>query len=228
METKETKSHTKKSRIKREKNQEQGSDKIGMEKKLVQTNFGLSKKISKSNEVVDNSMKTKMVSNALNDKLIEVRYGHEETSHSDYDSCYDNSYSWIEYDSIAFFDNIEDAWELVQYRVAKYHTLLKYYSFNIIEINPNPSKCTDTNSEKYTLEQHERDHQWEKDCELNRNTKGFRCSECTTLVKTDNASLELSVQTNHAMKHKKYGSWSHVKFTRILKKEKKEGDVNEA
>jgi len=167
--------------------------------------------------------KNKMISNALKDKLIEVRYGHEETQHTDYDNCYDSSYSWIEYETIGHFDNIEDAWELVQYRVAKYHTQLKNYSFNIIEINPNSAKCPDTSSESYTLEQWERDTQWERDCELNKNTKGFQCSECITIVKTDNASLELSVQTNHASKyHKKSGSWSHVKFTRILK-EKKDG-----
>ena len=156
-----------------------------------------------------------------NIKIIEVRYGHEETHHSDCDNYYDNSFSWIEYETIGHFDNIEDAWELVEYRVSKYHTELKYYSFNIIEINPNPANCQDTTSEKYTLEQYDRDVQWKKDCELNRYTKGFKCSECNVIVKTDNTSLEESVKRSHArMNHEKYGSWSHVKFTRIMKKEK--------
>lgn len=53
MDEKESKTQTKKSRTIREKNQVVGFTRLGMKNKLVQTNFGLSKKISKRNEGVD-------------------------------------------------------------------------------------------------------------------------------------------------------------------------------
>ena len=170
---------------------------------------------------MEDKNKMEMVSLALDQKLIEVRYGHQETQHTDYDNCYDNSYSYTEYDTIGFFDNIEDAWNLVQQRVAKYHTQIKDYSFNIVIINPSPDSCQKTNSEGYVLDQYERDLEWKKKTELFEKIEGFKCSECPTILKITNPSLEQRTKSSHAQTHVKDASWNHVEFKTIMKKGKK-------
>ena len=170
--------------------------------------------------IMEDKNKMEMVSMALNQKLIEVRYGHQESSHDEYDSYSDYTHTWIEYDSIGLFDNIEDAWNLVQQRVAKYHTQIKDYSFSIVIINPSQDSCPKTNSEGYVLDQYEKDLEWNEKCELLKKIEGFKCSECTTILKITNPSLEQRTKSNHAQTHVKDASWNHVEFKTIMKKEK--------
>lgn len=171
--------------------------------------------------IMEDKNKMEMVSLALDQKLIEVRYGHQETQHTDYDNCYDNSYSYTEYDTIGFFDNIEGAWNLVQQRVAKYHTQIKDYSFNIVVINPSHDSCPKTNSEGYVLDNYVRDQEWQKKLEDAKKIEGYKCSECSKVLKIPNPSLIDSHQSSHSrLNHIVGGSWNHVTFETIMKKVK--------
>jgi len=173
---------------------------------------------------MEDKNKMEMVSMALNQKLIEVRYGHEETQHTDYDNCYDSPYTWIEYDTIGLFDNIEDAWNLVQQRVEKYHTQIRNYSFNIVIINPTQDSCPKTSSEEYVLEQYERDQEWQRQLEEAKKIEGYKCSECGIILKIPNPSLVDSNQSSHSrLNHAKDGNWQQVTYETIMKKEKSDG-----
>lgn len=148
------------------------------------------------------------------DKIIEVRFYWMETRYNDYDS-----YNVEQFETVGFFDNIDDAWNTVLYRIEKYHTNYNDYRFNVIILNQKHESIESTYHEESRLNEYNRDIEWKKQCILNIKTDYFKCNQCDVKIRTDNASLEETVKTNHAMKHEKNGNWYHVKFTRILKSE---------
>lgn len=149
-------------------------------------------------------------------QLIEVRYGHTEYSYSG-DGYGDQT--WTEYETVGLFDNIKDAWHVVQCRIEKYHTNIHYYSFNLIEVNPKAQNISGTVHEENALNQHYQDIEKEKQRKIDEKTLGFKCSECKKIIRMSyNIQHD---QTNHARNiHIKDSSWSHVDWTRIMKKGK--------
>lgn len=150
-------------------------------------------------------------------ELIEVRYGHTEFSHDD-SNCYGDQ-SWLEYETVGFFDNIKDAWHVVQHRIDKYHTNIHDYTFNLIEVNPKAEKISDTVYEESALNKYYQEIEKEKQRKIDERTLGFRCSECKKIIKMS-FNIE-NDKTNHARtNHILHSSWSHVDWTRIMKKGK--------
>ena len=150
-------------------------------------------------------------------KLIEVRFGHTEYSH-DYDSCYGDQ-TWTEHETVGFFDNIKDAWHVVQCRIEKYHTKIHDYSFNLIEVNPKVQNISGTVHEEKSLNEYYRDIEKEKQRKIDDKTLGFRCSECKIIIKMS-SNIQNDKTTHGQTKHIQHGSWSHVDWTRIMKKGK--------
>ena len=148
-------------------------------------------------------------------KLIEVKYGHYE---SRYDEYCDNS--WLEYETVGFFDNIKDAWNVIQYRIEKYHTNIKDYSFNLIEVNPKAEKISDTIYEEDALNKYYKNIEDEKRRKFDEKTLGFRCDVCKQLIKMS-FNIENAKTSHSQVNHIKDGSWAWVNWTRIMKKGKK-------
>lgn len=168
---------------------------------------------SKTDKILQSSKTMKSQS-----KLIEVRFGHTEHSYTDGYGCDD---TWTEYETVGFFDNIQHAWDLVQHRIDKYHTNIHDYSFNIIEVNPKAEKISDTVYEEKSLNEYYQDIEKEKQRKIDERTLGFRCSECKKIIKMS-FNIQNDKTTHGQTKHISHGSWSHVNWTRIMKKGKGE------
>lgn len=198
--------NTKKSRLKRKNPDMESSGNYCMTKQ----------KTLQKNSVVYH-LKDKDFGKAMDSmKLIQVRFAHEEYSQDGYDYC--GNSSWTEYEDIAMFDNIDDAWNLVQSRVEKYHTDLKNYSFSIIEINPDPENVNETIHESCSLDKYHREVERQKQIKIDQATLGFKCSECNKILKMHNA-IEADKNYHAREKHIKDSSWSHVNWIRIMKKD---------
>jgi len=148
-------------------------------------------------------------------KIIEVKHSHWEYDHSDYGS--DNS--WQEYQTVGYFDNIDDAWNLVQERVEKFHTRMIDYTFTIVEINAKSETINGTTSEEEGLIKYNQEQiRLEKE-ELDSRTLGFRCEECKLLIKMC-GGIENKKSSHGQEQHQDdLHSWGWVTWTRIMKKE---------
>ncbi len=224
-----SKTSTKKTRIIREKNQEESSDSNGMItvkqlKEILQENYVVYKSEDKSIKLTSLGMDSKnnifiiktnlqeirTDSDTMKTRLIEVRYKSYKSEYSEYSHDYEYETS---YDVIGLYNNINTAWNQILKRVEKYHTRFENYGFKLIEVNQSINDIS--HGEQNTLNDYNQEQRRIERELLNSLTLGFKCSECKYVLKGVNDYS----QTTHAKTHQVGNSWGHVVWTRIMKKE---------
>ena len=168
--------------------------------------------------------------------FLEVKFGHSEGSDDGYGS-------WTEYETLAFFDDVNLAWEFIKARVAKYQTRHEDYSVVPMVLNPD-FKIGASKHEEYQLDSYNKRKQAEiehqKRIELDQRTVGWKCSLCSMTFKKDK---DFQIRRNrhnkwheNALKDKRNTTngtpeWLRLvkKMNKILNKEKVtvEGEVSD-
>lgn len=169
--------------------------------------------------------------------LIEVKFAHTENS----DDGYGN---WHEYESLAYFDDVNMAWDFIQERVILYHTKYEDYSINPLVLNPsfriNPSYHEEFALKNFQqTEQAKKEH--EKKVALEAITVGWKCSLCSMTFNNDkdirNRKYRHDKFHENALTDKRNTTHGKPEWLRLVKKKNLilnkdkvtvEGDVNDS
>jgi|GEM_PF-4572420 hypothetical protein len=156
-------------------------------------------------------------SSIMKSRLIEVRFMNEKGDYSEYSQQYETI---TEYETVGLFNNIDDAWKSIQNRIELYHTKVEQYNFRLIEVNKSTDMTYGEGDMKQKYDNIIAEEKRKAEDEL---IKGYRCSECKYLYIISGLPrhTQQNQMSSHGRSHAKHGSWQHVDWLKVMKRESK-------